>query len=334
MKKHKKLIFAITLPIAIIAVIFFGIRWYFRLPVLSYYTNSEKAFVIPEIGKGFVPQGFDYHEQTNTYFVSGYAQKGASPVFLISEDKQSKKIFLKESDGELYDGHGGGIALFDEYIYIAGSSDYCFYVYSLTDALNAENEEAIECLGAFSTKHAKGDYVKVSCVTTDGEYIYAVEFFSDPDYKTLKSHKLTTNAGDYNQAIAVAYKLNASAEFGIESAPACAYSLPDKVQGLEIHNGKAYLSRSLGLKHSTVSVYDISKSKQEKTVQLLGQDLPLYAFDSHSLIAEKKIQPMSEEMIILDGKLLVMSEFACNKYILGKFASAKWCYATPLEYFS
>jgi hypothetical protein len=64
---------------------------------------------------------------------------------------------------------------------------------------------------------------------------------------------------------------------------------------------------------------------------IAGHSIPVYAFDSTSLVKTYKAPPMAEEAVFVNGKLLVMSESACNKYILGKFASAKWCYATDLE---
>ena len=39
---------------------------------------------------------------------------------------------------------------------------------------------------------------------------------------------------------------------------------------------------------------------------------------------------MSEEIVIVDGKLYTMCESATNKYIFGKFTSAKYCYATDI----
>ena len=56
-------------------------------------------------------------------------------------------------------------------------------------------------------------------------------------------------------------------------------------------------------------------------------------FDSASQKSAKKIAPMSEEIIIVDGKLYTMCESASNKYIFGKFTSSDHCYATDLNFF-
>ena len=39
---------------------------------------------------------------------------------------------------------------------------------------------------------------------------------------------------------------------------------------------------------------------------------------------------MAEEIVTVDGKLYTMCESATDKYIFGKFTSAKYCYAADL----
>lgn len=58
--------------------------------------------------------------------------------------------------------------------------------------------------------------------------------------------KKTTTAGDFNQAVAVEYRLDATEQFGICPTPVKAYSMTDQVQGLAVNDGKIYLSTSWG----------------------------------------------------------------------------------------
>ena len=76
--------------------------------------------------------------------------------------------------------------------------------------------------------------------------------------------------------------------------------------------------------------YDLSKSATGGKVTLMGAELPLYSLDNGSLTADYKIAPMSEEIVLVDGKTYVMCESASDKYKFGKFTGAKWCYATDL----
>ena len=59
--------------------------------------------------------------------------------------------------------------------------------------------------------------------------------------------------------------------------------------------------------------------------------VPLYVLDGSTLKGDIKLAPMAEEIVIENGKLYTMCESATNKYIFGKFTSAKYCYATDLS---
>ena len=59
--------------------------------------------------------------------------------------------------------------------------------------------------------------------------------------------------------------------------------------------------------------------------------VPRYVLDSSTQKGDIKLAPMSEEIVIVDGKLYTMCESATNKYIFGKFTSAKYCYATDIS---
>lgn len=93
------------------------------------------------------------------------------------------------------------------------------------------------------------------------------------------------------------------------------------------------MSSSWGTAQSHIYQYDESLLQLQGNILLLGTELPLYALDRAALRRDGVIAPMSEEIAIVDGKLYTMCESASNKYIFGKFTSAKWCYATDVETF-
>ena len=159
--------------------------------------------------------------------------------------------------------------------------------------------------------------------------IYVGEFYREANYPTPDSHKYKTAAGDSNTALILAYKLDADAEFGISPQIEAAYSTTGLVQGMCFDgSGRFCLSTSYGPAFSHIYVYN--NPKREGNIDVLGQNVPLYALDSSCLAHDIKIAPMSEEIVFVDGKLYTMCESASNKYIFGKFTSAKYCYATDL----
>ncbi len=93
------------------------------------------------------------------------------------------------------------------------------------------------------------------------------------------------------------------------------------------------MSSSWGTAFSHIYQYDESRLQLQGNIALLGMELPLYALDSAALLADGVIAPMSEEIVVVDGRLYTMCESASDKYIFGKFTSGKWCYATDVEMF-
>ncbi len=331
-KLRVKLAVIFSSIIVAIGVILCGAIGYFRLPVSNYYSASEKAFKIPEIGNGYVPQGICYDKERETFILSGYMKDHSkSPVYLVKNGELIKKVTLKTPDGKDYVGHGGGIDFWGDFLYVTGGSDCCIYVYSYNDLVTATNGDSLSCLGAFSLMKSDTDYIGNAFVTVCGDRLITGEFYRAESYPTPESHKITTKTGDYNQALAVEYNLDATMPLGIASKPIKAYSMPDQVQGLTVDNGKIYLSTSWGLSFSKIYEFSENNLVLQGEKEILGENIPLYAMDSASLNKIYKIAPMSEEMVMVDGELYVNCESASDKYIFGKLTGGKWLYKTNLS---
>ena len=337
--KRSPLIRAIIIIVCIFAflgLILLGAIGYFRLSVADYYNASQKAFTIPDLDDGFVPQGFHYNEATNTFIISGYMNDHSpSPLYVVdaSSGKTIKEVSLCGKSGKDFTGHAGGVAIFGDYVYVAGGDDRCLYVFSFGELMTAEDDGSINCIGQFSTDKSENDYLDVSFVTVHDGSIYVGEFYREKNYPTLPSHKITTSNGDYNQALMLKFDLNATFTdtFAISPTPSATISITDQVQGMAISNGKIYLSTSYGLAFSHILEYDLSSVNNEGTITALGTaDIPLLSLDKGNLKKDYKIAPMSEEIVFVDGYLYTMCESASNKYIFGKLTGGKWCYKTDL----
>lgn len=333
-KKKKsvwKILLVIVLLLAVlVGLLLCGVRAYFRLSVREYYKNSEKTFEIPGLSEGLIPQGLCYDENTKEFLVTGYrSDNQPSQISVIGREsgEEIKRVGLLTRDGKEYYGHVGGISMKGNYLYVAGSEG--LLVYSYKDLKNAESGETIQALGIFSTA-TKDDKLGVAFTHVEGNYIYVGEFYREANYPTPDSHKHTTTAGDKNTALILTYRLDENAEFGIAPSVESAYSIPGLVQGMCFDKeGRFCLSTSYGPAFSHIYIYN--EPKQEGEITVLGQQVPLFVLDSSVLKADLKIAPMSEEIVTVEGKLYVMCESASNKYIFGKFTSAKYCYATDLS---
>lgn len=319
-----------VLALLIIAVFLLGVRLYFRLPVSSYYKASEKAFLIPGLKEGFVAQGLTYDE--GKYYITGYMKDGsASPIYIVEEATGECVQTVYQYTDELlpYTGHCGGIEVNGNYIYVAQNTG--LRIYDRTAVETAANYSNVPCIGTFSTIGEKEDSVQVSWLTRRGNELVVGEFYREGNYPTPENHKLTTPAGDYNQALALVYDLSDDTDslYGIRTAPKAVYSLPDQVQGVAFSDEKLYCSTSYGISFSHILEYDLEKAERG-TISFMGRDLPITYMDSSNLLRDYKFPPMSEEIIFVKNRLVTMCESASDKYIFGKFTSAKWCYATDL----
>lgn len=306
---------------------------YFRLPVSDYYSASEKAFKIPGLSDDFVPQGMHYDEKTDCFFVSGYSSNDeASPVYLVNKTSGEtvSEVRLQNEDGTPFTGHAGGVAVFDDFVYIAGGGDNCLYVFNYADFFS---QQTAKCIGEFSLKVSKTDYLNASFVTVVDNLLFVGEFYDGGKYKTLDSHTVETQGGETNHALMLVLQLFPSAPFGIFPALESAFSIPNKVQGVHYdrETGKVYFSTSYGASFSHIYEHEMGLAKRETDITLLGEKLTLESFDRTSCVHDYKIPPMSEEIVVLDGELYVMCESASSKYIFGKFTGGKWCYKTKLS---
>ena len=330
-----KIIIVFAVILAVLGMLLLGIRVYFRASVSKYYKNSDKGFVIPDLKSGFIPQGIDYAEDEGYFYITGYRSKGkASPIIIVDkETEKCVKILDTETlDGEPYTGHAGGIAVHGDFVYVAGGEEKCVYAFSRTQIKNSANGESVKASGAYMLTRGD-DYIEPAFLTVEGDNLIIGEFHREENYKTLDSHHIALNNGGENTALAVAVKFDETKELGLSSDVNKAYSLPSLVQGMCFSGEKVYLSTSYGVKFSNIFSYNASKAEVRQNHSVMGVSVDLVVFDENSLIKQTKIAPMSEEIAIVGGKAYIMCEAASNKYKFGKFTSAKYCYATNLEYF-
>lgn len=332
MKLWKKLLIIFLSVLTALCLAFGGFVTYFRLSVKEFYSASEKAFVIPDLNTGVIPQGFEY-DKTNNYFIMSADMKGdsASPLYLIDKatGEVVKRVTFKTDEDKVFDGHFSGVALFGDFLYVANGKS--MLVYSYKSILNATDGGVVDCLGKVSLFKSDSDYLKVSFISVNGSKLYAGEYHSDKGYATLDSHKFTTPSGDFNTAIMLEFQLNSSYALGIDNTPLKAYSIPSKVQGVYVTNNNFYLSTSYGINFSHVLEYNRNTLGSIDNAKFLGTAVPVSTLDSSCLTNDYKLPPMSEEIVVIDNALYTMNESASTKYIFGKFIGGKWCYKTDLS---
>lgn len=330
----RKLAAAVLILAAFVVLVLAAARLYFRIPVSSYYRASKKAFAIPGLSDNMVPQGLDYNESEDLYLVCGYQKDGSpSRIYLIGKQSGKSKgyVVMGDQNGNGMAIHAGGLAYNGKYLYVGGNEEPFVYVFNLSDVLSAGNGETVKTLGRFDTKY--GDYeirADFMCFA-DGKF-YVGEYFRDPNFLTPDTHKVTGPSGETNRALMFCYRVSDSDDsaFGLDPVASEVYSLPDKAQGVVIHDNKVWISMSYGTETSTIACYDVF-GKSAGVFDPSAGDAQVYVLDGSTMVSEIKAPPMAEEIIFVDGKMLIMSESASNLYIFGKFTGGRWCYATDVS---
>lgn len=279
-----------------------------KFPIYStFYSVREDICNIPGLNDNFIPQGIASSEENEIFIVSGYMKDhSSSRIYVTNKDNESHYVKLTKNDLP-FTGHCGGIATTGNKVFIA-SSERIFTI-SIDDILG--DNEFVDI----------GDGIEVnnsaSFVFSNDDYLYVGEFHDGGKYVT--NHYYKTNEGDH-YAIVSKYSLNDLTQ------PLEIYSIRNKVQGFAItEEGKIVLSTSYGLSSSHFYVYDETGLVDSKET---FDGAPVYYLVNH--VQDLKAPPMSEDLDIYDGKIITLTESACNKYIFGKFFFANKIFGLTL----
>lgn len=276
----------------------------------DYYSIKEDVCENPGISDGFVCQGICYVDQYDKILVSGYMKDGgASRIYVTDRDNDSFYVTLKMDD-KPFDGHVGGIASYQENVYIA--DDERLYALSVRSILSADNGDEISLSDNAPVNNA------ASFCFADDNYVYVGEFHDGGKYVT--DHPYETDDGTY-------YAIMSRYKHSDLTRPDRVYSIRDKVQGMCMtEDGKIVLSTSYGLSDSVYYVYD-----EEKAVDsgLTLDGAPVYYLSECE--TELKAPAMAEGMDVMDGKVITLTESASDKYIFGKFFFANKIVALDIK---
>ena len=309
------IVFAVAILIALLNVAKHAVFF-------EFYSTAESAGEIPGLYDGFVMQGLDSYE--GGLLVSGYmTDKSASRIYYGDGATGYKYTALKKTDGSAFKGHSGGIAHNGDYLYIGGSGGV--YVFSLTDVTDGDGEATQ--LGFFET------LLNAAWCEVSGGHLIAGSFWYEPDYTTAEWQHVTTPAGEENHSMIVAFALDPTCELGVNPEPVCAISTKMKVQGAAFTSDGIILSTSLGLSASQLEFHTIDPSTRGSIVVPMGDSsrtVDLYYLDSSTLAHTISAPPMAEEIVVLDGRILIMNESASSKYIFGRFLGMECLYS--IEY--
>ncbi len=262
-----------------------------------YYSIKSDMCLNPGLNDGFIPQGIAAVEENEIYLTSGYMNdKSNSRIYITNEQNESRYVQLTKN-GKKFTGHVGGIASSYDKVYLSNESK--IYVISLEDVLNKDSDMVDVGEGVSVNNSA-------SFVFTDDTSLYVGEFHDGGQYIT--NHPYQTEEG-LHYAIVTRYLLN-----DLET-PQEVFSVRDRVQGFAItDNNKIVLSTSYGLASTVYYIYDLNESSLSNET-LDGAPVKFLDHFESSFNGPA----MGEDLDFSNGKILTLTESACNKYFFGKF---------------
>ncbi len=291
------------------------------------YADYTELSTIPETENGYVPQGFCVSEDGESYVISYYhAEKASILVFVNAETGESEKLLnLKTASGKDFTGHAGGIAQENGWLYICHGSK--IYRISSADIANAENGGEISLRASVQTD------VKCSYINSDGEYLYAGEFYTfdfDGGYDTDASHHVSVSLFERHYSRCNAYRLsNFEAAFdGGELIPEFVLTTPNRVQGFaRLDDGSFVLSVSYGRNNdSFMPVYeDVTACEADYELAYGEGKVPVYHLRNSRRISNLRQPPMLEGIDANGNSVIGIFESGAKKYSDSAFVVNSIC---------
>lgn len=330
-EKHMPVAFKVILIIfgvivGLCLLLWAGINIYVHVAYADFYKEAQMEFTIPGLNDGFVVQDLCYIEDEDCWVFSGYHTGGEiSPLYVRRSDGSVVKLQPRFPDGAYYDGHGGGINTGNGKVYITCENGYLvFDAHQIAtaqegDEPQAEYEQVLDYTPAF--------------LTVENGYMFVGEFFYGGVYETAGWEHVTTPDGTQNPAVAYIYRMDEVSATGVDATqPLAVLSIPEKVQGIAITpGGNLVLSTSYGLAPSYFHIYDGQKITADGTFVAPNFEAPLYCLDGRNFMRDIVAPPMSEGIILHDGRIYATDEAASNKYIFGKLYGFDQVYSLDIE---
>lgn len=328
--------------VALVLVILLSLHLLTPVVFNDFFSNAKEEYVTPGIYDGLVPQGYAYNGEYKVYLQCGYMADGksASRIYITDAENtgDSRYIELYTADGKPYTGHTGGITVNQSFVWMANDGegdDNCVWVFSLKEILGAKNGDKITLKTSFKPES------RAAFCFVDGSHLWVGEFHDAEKYPTKDTHKFDV-AGGTNSAFICAYPLDSDSAYGIEATevdgetvitPDKLISIPDWVQGFtRTPDGGFVLSTSYAVSKSHLLFYgDVTKEEADATLEINGKNIPVYFLDADSKTDDVEMPPMSEEIFVKDGRLYVLFESACQKYLFGNFTRGVHIYSYELE---
>jgi len=286
-----------------------------------YFEISEQFAIIPGLKERLIPQGLAYIAEKDWFVISHYRSGAVSVLSFVdaATGEWIKSVTLSNEDGSVYTGHAGGVAVSRLNLWISSGS--FLRRIPLQALYSAGNGESIRIVDKFNAG------TNASFVTCNNDVLWVGEFFHNNDYLTDSEHYARISIFEMNHAWVTGFKLNTQSDLlqtepqadeNIPVIPDYILSIPDIVQGMAFsESGQIVLSESYGRNNdSTIAVYaSILFDEPDRMKTVNGEEVPMWILSSKNFSGKVTALPMSENIVMKDGRLYILYESAGEKYL-------------------
>jgi hypothetical protein len=304
--------------------------------------NISFGPVIPGLSQGGIPQGLAHLPEKDWLIVSLHFD-GHRPSMLGVLDAKSgklvKSITLLEKDGAPHLGHAGGITISRGHLWVAGGGAYkarpsfgivqqvgpawvavsSIYRIPLEAILKAEEVSSVRMQPWFLSESNGG------AMAVDNDVLWVSEWMPDPgDEKS--PHHVIDREGQNRCAWVCGYRLNGEDELVASRqslsrrvTPDFVLVTPHQVQGIAFLKGHVVLAMSKGVNtQSKLDIYRDPRSADAEPHRTLttstGAQVPAWFLDSRQLHKSFNIVPMTQNIVVRDDGLALISESGAPKF--------------------
>ncbi len=289
------------------------------------YGDYNAVCDIPELDKGYVPQGFCYIDSLGVYAVTAYASGEPSVITLVnaSDGERIKTVYLGYTDGTYSKAHAGGIADIGDSLIV-----------TIGDSIKRIKLSDIAACGDYSTVVFSGsiqtDLTACSYACSYGDSLLVGEFYTyttDASYTPDPAHfnliSLFERSYTYCEMFDMS-DLDAAFWAGKPEVEAV-FAMPNSVQGIAFDGETLAAAISYGRNNdSFLRYYDVSAA-QVKTAEVYGQEVDLIILGRSCIEDETTLPPMIEGIDMHKDKIAGIFESGAKKYSDSKFIVSSIC---------
>lgn len=270
------------------------VKQFFNLISLrTNYPDSHALCEIPELEKGYVPQGFCYIDSHDMFAISYYASDDTNSIVSIidaSSGERVKTVRLFNQTGSACKAHVGGICAIGDSLIV--SSGKTVRRLKIDDVLNAADYGNVKFCGTLNTD------MQASYVCSYGTDLFVGQFYTfsiDGGYDTPAEQRLYAPGFNRNYAMCEKFDLSDMDKvFADETAvPLLVISMPNSVQGIA-YDGENFVTSASYSENGASKIRYYKLNESGKKYNMRGNDVPLYFLIESNATKTIDVPPMAE----------------------------------------